>query len=234
MEPGRVREQLNRILSSPTFVDAERAIAFLRFIVELALYGRAEEIKESVIAVEVLGRSASFDSRTDPIVRVEAGRLRDRLHEYYESHGSVDDVLISIPKGGYVPAFSERAPVMSSSGDVLRLSILSPDRTDFDSFAISPDARKVAFAAYSGGRMLLWVRELDCVDAKPLPGTENASQPFWSPDSQRIAFFTPFKLKIVHATGGPCRDLADVVLGRGGAWNRDIIVFCPSTTGSQK
>jgi hypothetical protein len=65
------------------------------------------------------------------------------------------------------------------------------------------------------------------------PGTETGGFPFWSPDSRSIGFFTPFKLKVIHTAGGPCRDIADVVLGRGGAWNRDgIIVFCPRPVGA--
>jgi hypothetical protein len=70
-----VRAQVERILASAAFADAERASNFLRFVVEHKLEGRASEIKEFVIAVEVLGRTSSFDSKTDPIVRVEAGRL---------------------------------------------------------------------------------------------------------------------------------------------------------------
>lgn len=227
MEPMRVRAQLNRILMSPAFIDAGRASGFLRFIVEHALQGRSSEIKESVIAIEVLGRNTSFDSRTDPIVRVEAGRLRDRLLDYYNNHGGADDVLITVPRGRYLPVFSERKPAAAlKRADVLRLSILPPENTAFDSFVIAPDARKIAFTAYGNGRMMLWVRELDSIDAKPLPGTDSAALPFWSPDSRSIGFFTPFRLKVVQATGGPCRDLADVVMGRGGAWNREgIIVF---------
>src|SRR5689334_13901022 len=133
MDPMRVREQLNRILASPAFVDAGRASSFLRFVVELALDGRTSEIKESVIAVEVLGRSASFDSKTDPIVRVEAGRLRDRLHDYYSRLGGADDLLISMPRGGYLPAFCERQPAATlSTLDVLRLSVLPPENAAFD------------------------------------------------------------------------------------------------------
>ena len=113
MEAARVRAQLSRILTSAIFTDAGRASRFLRFIVEHSLDGRSGEIKESVIAVEVLGRSPSFDSKTDPIVRVEAGRLRDRLREYYDRHGPADDVLISVPKGSYVPELSERQPLAS-------------------------------------------------------------------------------------------------------------------------
>src|SRR5215472_9581808 len=122
MDAERVRAQLDRILFASTFCNAERASRFLRFVVELALDGRADEIKESVIAIEVLGRNSSFDSKSDPIVRVEAGRLRDRLGSYYEGEGLADRILISIPKGRYVPEFSERNPPTPSKRiDVLRL-----------------------------------------------------------------------------------------------------------------
>ena len=127
MEAQRVRQQLDRILASSAFADAERASSFLRFIVERKLEGRDGEIKESVIAVEVLSRPASFDSKSDPIVRVEAGRLRDRLSSYYEAEGGADTVLISLPKGRYVPEFTERPREASKGAGVLRLSILPPE-----------------------------------------------------------------------------------------------------------
>ena len=233
METARVRAQLARILKSAAFSDAERPSGFLRFVVECALEGRIDEIKESVIALEVLGRNSSFDSKTDPIVRVEAARLRDRLRSYYDREGADDEVLIVVPKGGYVPVFSERRqPAQSQRADTLRLSLLPPENAVFDSFVISPDARRIAFTAYLNGSMMLWVRRLDSLDARPMPGTEAAAFPFWSPDSRSIGFFTPFKLKTIPSTGGPARDIADVVLGRRGAWNRDgIIVFCPRPVG---
>lgn len=166
-------------------------------------------------------------------MRVEAARLRDRLRDYYEGDGAADEVLISVPKGGYVPAFAERqSSAQLQRVDVLRLSLLPPENAVFDSFVISPDARRIAFTAYLNGSMTLWVRDLDSRDAKPLPGTESAAFPFWSPDSRGIGFFTPSKLRIVPATGGPSRDIAGVVLGRGGTWNREgIIVFCPRPVG---
>src|SRR5215831_141823 len=233
MEPERVRAQLERILSSATFGDAERASRFLRFVVERALDGHANEIKESVIAIEALGRNSSFDSKSDPIVRVEAGRLRERLGSYYEGEGLADRTLISIPKGGYVPEFSERNPPTPSKRiDVLRLSILPPDSTSFESFAVSPDGRKLAFTATLNGRMMLWVRALDSLEARPLAGTDNAQYPFWSPDSLSIGFFVPNKLKVVEVSGGPARDIADVVVGRGGAWSPEgVILFCPRPIG---
>ena len=123
MDAQLVRIQLDRILASASFADAGRASSFLRFVVERKLAGHAGEIKESVIAVEVLGPAPSFDSKSDPIVRVEAGRLRDRLSSYYEAEGGVDPVLISLPKGRYVPEFIERRPRAARSSGVLRVDI---------------------------------------------------------------------------------------------------------------
>ena len=108
MEPGAVRAQLDRILASRVFSDAERARRFLSFVTGRALEGRASEIKESVIAIEAFGRDSSFDSKCDPVVRVEARRLRDRLSAYYSTEGVADGILINLPKGGYVPEFAER------------------------------------------------------------------------------------------------------------------------------
>src|SRR6516162_1325209 len=123
MEPGRVRGQLDRILASATFVDAERGSRFLRFVVQAALEGRSGEVKETVIGVEVLGRSPSFDPKMDPIVRVEAGRLRARLSTYYQNEGKTDPILISLPKGGYLPQFcwvSQLPRSCSSTFEALR------------------------------------------------------------------------------------------------------------------
>src|SRR5262245_7156084 len=76
---------------------------FLRFVVERHLEGRDQELKESLIAIEVFGRLPGYDSKQDPIVRTEASRLRARLNEYYLVQGKDDPVVIELPKGGYVP-----------------------------------------------------------------------------------------------------------------------------------
>jgi hypothetical protein len=233
MDGQRVRQQLDRILASSAFADAERASAFLRFIVERKLEGRDGEIKESVIAVEVLSRPSSFDSKSDPIVRVEAGRLRDRLTAYYEAEGGIDPVLISLPKGRYVPEFTERrVREAAMSAGVLRLSILPPENASFESFVVSPDGRKLAFTAAWNGRMMLWVRALDSLEAKPVADTDNADWPFWSPDSLSIGFFEPHKLKAVDISGGPAREIADLVMGQGGGWSPEgVILFSPRPIG---
>src|SRR5215813_1833311 len=109
LEPNKqaVRQQLERILGSPGFSRNERLSRFLRYVVEGHLKGKDHELKESVIAVEVFGRSPDFDSRLDPVVRTEAVRLRARLSEYYLNEGKADGLLIELPKGGYVPQFRE-------------------------------------------------------------------------------------------------------------------------------
>jgi hypothetical protein len=100
---SEAREQLERILSSPGFVHNERQSQFLRFVVERKLESRDNELKESVIGIEVFGRPPDYNPKRDAIVRTEAGRLRARLAEYYGNGGKRDPVLIELPKGGYVP-----------------------------------------------------------------------------------------------------------------------------------
>ena len=96
---------VERIVTSPQMRGAPCLVAFLRFIVERALAGRPWQIKSYTIAVEALGRAPSFDPQIDPIVRVEAGRLRSALAHYYGSVGRDDPVVLYLPRGGYVPVF---------------------------------------------------------------------------------------------------------------------------------
>lgn len=100
-----MREQLERILAANRFVIARRASQFLRFIVEETLAGEGGSLKESVVAVRVFGRPASFDPRTCSAVRAEASHLRKRLRSYYREEGRADPVLIEMPPRGYVPSF---------------------------------------------------------------------------------------------------------------------------------
>jgi hypothetical protein len=101
---------LERILASSTFAQSERLSRFLRFAVEETLQGRGDQLKEYFFGVEVFDREEAYDPRTDPIVRVEAGRLRAKLGRYYETEGREDPVLIDLPKGSYVPGFQWRQP----------------------------------------------------------------------------------------------------------------------------
>lgn len=102
------RRQLERVLGSPGFLRNERMSRFLRFVTERHLEGNDNQLKESVIAVEVFGRAPDHDPSQDSIVRTEAGRLRARLAQYYVGDGKNDALVIELPKGGYAPTFLYR------------------------------------------------------------------------------------------------------------------------------
>jgi serine/threonine-protein kinase len=102
------RSALERILASDDFVHAGRMSGLLRFVVEKTLAGGCGEIKEYLLGVEVFGRDSSFDPRLDPVVRVEARRLRGKLNEYYAGRGAGDAVRIVLRKGSYVPQFEPK------------------------------------------------------------------------------------------------------------------------------
>jgi Tol biopolymer transport system component len=266
ISPEQTQAQLGRILSSSAFDQAERARAFLTFVVTASLEERTGEIKESVIAVEALGRTTSFDPKSDPIVRVEAGRLRNRLKTYYDSEGADDPILITLPKGGYVPEFARRAQTSSPASarnpviligagilgglmlaaivfylfsnapdtdEVLHLSVLPPSGSTIENSQVSPNGKMVAFTALQQNRRMLWVRWLDSQEARMIPGTERATQAFWSPDSRSLAFFGPNYLRRVELSGGPAQEIcaASIPLG-GGSWSEDgVIVFSPRPDG---
>ncbi|MGV4793684.1 hypothetical protein [Rhizobium sp. F40D2] len=97
--------QVERILASEEFHAPKRARNFLEFVVNETLAGRSGFLKAFTIANVVFGREASFDPQNDPVVRIEAGRIRKALERYYLVAGRADDVIITVPKGGYVPHF---------------------------------------------------------------------------------------------------------------------------------
>ena len=126
----------------------------------------------------------------------------------------------------------------SRSAGVVRASIPTPAGLSFatggldphGSAAISPDGRLLVFPASSKERGIqLWIRPLDASEARPLPGTDHAAYPFWSPDSRSIGFFADGRLKTMFVSGGEPLDLCDAPNGRGGTWSREgTIVFAPS------
>lgn len=113
--PTAVRSQLERILASASFATAGRHSRLLRYVVERTLAGEGDQLKEYVLGTEVFDRADSYDPRLDSIVRVEARRLRSRLDEYYQAAGRDDEIIITIPRGNYVPVFSVREPAAVSA-----------------------------------------------------------------------------------------------------------------------
>lgn len=106
-----IREQLHRILASSVFAQSRRRQSFLKYVVDETLAGRGEQLKGYTVAVEVFERPDSFDPALDPVVRIEAGRLRDKLREYYEADGRDDPIRIELPKGSYAPHIEFREAV---------------------------------------------------------------------------------------------------------------------------
>ena len=108
IKPQLIRQQLELILSSPYFKNRQQLCNFLRFVVEEKLAGRGKNLKQYTIAVKAFGRPANFNPQIDPIVRIEARRLRHTLTLYYQEQGSQDLVQIEIPKGSYKPIFKDK------------------------------------------------------------------------------------------------------------------------------
>src|SRR5262245_34724813 len=112
-----------------------------------------------------------------------------------------------------------------------RLEIVTPETNDPFSFALSADGRQLAFVATTDAGPRLWVRSFEQSAGRVLPGTDGATEPFWSPGGSAIGFFAASKLKRVDLVGGAPRVLADAPIPRGGTWSLDgVIVYCPMVT----
>jgi Tol biopolymer transport system component len=112
------------------------------------------------------------------------------------------------------------------------LSVLPPGGTTWtDWFALSPDGRRLAVVGSNEGRTQIWTRRLDEEESRLLPGTEDAENPFWSPDGRSLAFFAQRKLKRIDLESGAIQTVCDASLGRGGSWGREgVILFTGVTT----
>lgn len=102
-----IQSQMMRIIRSEKFKSSERFRRFLEFIISQTLLGKSHEVKEYSIAVEVFDRTQDFNPQSDPIVRIYAGRIRQALDAYYHREGKNDPVRIEIPKGTYIPVFTQ-------------------------------------------------------------------------------------------------------------------------------
>jgi eukaryotic-like serine/threonine-protein kinase len=136
---------------------------------------------------------------------------------------AVAALLLALGAGAGALRLAGRAARLSR---VMRSSVVLPEKNAIRSIAISPDGRRlVVVARDSSGKNLLWIRLLDSLSLEPLPGTENPSFPFWSPDSRFIGFFAEGKLKKIDAAGGPPQTLCDAPMSRGGSWSREGVIL---------
>jgi TolB-like protein/Tfp pilus assembly protein PilF len=154
--PELVREHLSALLHSPEFADSARLSRFLKYVVEQTLEGQADALKEYRVGVDVFDRAADYDPKIDPVVRVEARQLRFKLAAYYAAARRPEDVVISIPKGGYGARF-ERVAAATTAEAAEPLATISQD-----SF-VRPGSRgwrigavALALAAAAGAAVLVW------------------------------------------------------------------------------
>jgi adenylate cyclase len=139
-----IREQLVRILNSGPLHQSQRRQRFLEYLVNETLAGRGERLKAYNVALEVFDRPETFDPAIDPLVRIEAARLRDKLREYYGTDGQGDPIHIDLPKGTYTPqiefrheaapriARREAPPTQEGSSTVPAVAVLSFDDLSAD------------------------------------------------------------------------------------------------------
>ena len=122
-----IREQLDRILHSGPFAHSRRRHRFLEYIVNETLAGRGERLKGYNVGIEVFDRPETFDPAIDPIVRIEAGRVREKLREYYDTDGLSDRVRIDLPKGAYTPQIEFRdAGTAGATAEPQRKRLMGP------------------------------------------------------------------------------------------------------------
>src|SRR5580658_10494522 len=105
------REQVTRILQSETFRSSEVLRRLLKFLADKSLCGEADQLKEYTIGIDAMGKPPGYDPRQDSVVRIQVGRLRQKLAEYYRSEGKDDPVVIDLPKGHFRLSWEERPEV---------------------------------------------------------------------------------------------------------------------------
>src|SRR5262245_19812903 len=131
-------------------------------------------------------------------------------------------VLVAL---GFAWTYFTRQPI-TNDARVTRFNILPPDKWSFGPIAVSPDGRHLAFTGVTGGKVQLWAHSFDSNEAKALPGTQGATNPFWSPDSRFIGFFVDGRLKKIEVTGATVQPICETSANpAGGAWSPTGVIL---------
>lgn len=196
---------------------------------------RFHSARDLAFAIESLSGSAISSGQTAAVSTVTAEMEGLTGISRWIANAKLAWIVVAVLLFGVVAALAVLYFTRSSSDThAARLSFTPPPELAFndtiaDAAVISPNGQKLAFTATSSdGKMMLYVRDLDSSEVKLLPGTENALDPFWSPDSRSIAYGSNGKLKRSDLTGGNAQVLCDAARIVGGSWNKDgILIFAP-------
>jgi hypothetical protein len=180
----QVRRELHRVVGSAAFRGSHRCTGFLEFVVNRALQGDGDSLKERTLAVEVFGRNASSDLTDDSIVRVGAREVRKRLAQYYVEEGAHDPIRISLPAGSYVPAFHEADSKANGVEAVLSVQLRAPAISRLRRFLPWLVALTGVLLAASVAAVWLWARH---------PSTDFDA--FWQPAFNQT---TPMVIALAH------------------------------------
>ncbi|HXT27093.1 MAG TPA: hypothetical protein VN749_19925 [Candidatus Eisenbacteria bacterium] len=184
-EKAQLQAEIDLLVASHTLHGSESLCKLLRYLGKQAVEHPGIPVKEYQIATEVFGRQADFDPQLDSMVRVQAGRLRAKLGEYYSTEGSADRLIVELPKGSYAIAFHERSNHLASSGNgaaaahaTISQDAQAPARTDFTTLLLS----FALLAAVATIGWLLWTRHEPSVASAGLPALAPVAAPietFW-------------------------------------------------------
>ena len=171
-------------------------------------------------------RDARLDIEEAIIEPVGAAKSEDSKNRKVRGPWIAAGVAVVMAAALAIPAVRYMQEVPAASAPEMHLEITTPLTGTPAAFALSPDGRYITFAASGDGPQRLWLRSLDKTGARPLPGTENADNPFWSADSRSIGFYASGKLKRIDIAGGVPQVLTNAVTPLGGAWNAEgTIIF---------
>jgi Tol biopolymer transport system component len=192
---------------------------------------RLRDIGDVRLGCEETGRPGEVGTATPPVAQLASAQPRRPPWVPWAVASGALIVAVA-----FAIAYARSASVRPRA---VRSYILQGGETSFafngatDCAVLSPDGSRLAFlASDEAGKRRLWIRPLDSLTAQPLEGTDDASYPFWSPDSRFVGFFVPGKLKKIDTAGGRALTLCDAPSGRGGAWSpEDVIVFAPALSG---
>lgn len=219
IDKGVVAEALQKVLRSRTFARSERLRCFLKFVVEMEQLGLAHQLKGYTIGIDVFSRDEGFDPGTDPLVRVQAGKLRKLLNLFYAEEGRDEPLRIRIPLGGYVPIYewagAQRATKVETIGADLQDLATVARRVRVDSTGLIRGLPRLYFAAVAGAtddgsiflnairlwEHRLWAVSIAAAGERP-PATDETAEPLHFEIAARVRDDATLAISLRHMRSG--------------------------------